>query len=327
MARPNQRLWSNYDPHILQKQDIYIASETGHLQVVRDLFLSGVDICTVDNFGRTPLHIAAYCGHLNIVKFLSTFFNNLESYGHVGWTPIHGAALNGKYDVVEFLLEKGVHVKLRDKHSRTPLHGAALNGHQKIVELLISKGSCVDSWDNASRTPLHYAASKGHVDVVKILINKGNMFTINLKDDTGATPLHKATEHQHFEVVKYLLENGADRYAIDLNGRNPLYYVVDDNIVDLFNSENLKQVSNMPTYIRINQISEIINKMKPIKQEKLKVEINNYEQLKSMECLNGNDPKINCYVCLVPLKLSLQYARKKNHHLVIRLDPKYRFNI
>ena len=35
-----------------------------------------------------------------------------------------------------------------------------------------------------------------------------------------------------------------------------------------------------------------------------------------MECLNGNDPKINCYVCLVPLKLSLQYARKK---IIIKL--------
>ena len=311
MARPNLRLWSNYDPLILQKQDIYIASETGLLHVVRDLFLSGVDICTVDHFGRTPLHIASYYGHLNIVKFLSTFFNNLESYGHVGWTPIHGAAINGKYDVVEFLLEKGVHVKLRDKHSRTPLHGAALNGHQKIVELLISKGSNVDSWDNASRTPLHYAASKGHVDVVKILIIKGNMFTINFKDDTGATPLHKATENQHYEVVKYLLENGADRYATDLNGRNPMYYVTAENIVDLFNSENLKQVSIMPTYITINRISEIM--MKPIKQEKVKAEINNYEQLqyKYMECLNGNDPKINCFVCLVPLKLSLQYAREK----------------
>lgn len=50
---------------------LYLAAETGHLEVVKFLNEQQADISVKDNDGCTLLHLSAQNGHLNVSKYLA----------------------------------------------------------------------------------------------------------------------------------------------------------------------------------------------------------------------------------------------------------------
>ncbi len=49
---------------------LYIASQNGHIDVVKELVASGAQIDLQENTGTSPLYIASQNGHIDVVKEL-----------------------------------------------------------------------------------------------------------------------------------------------------------------------------------------------------------------------------------------------------------------
>lgn len=119
---------------------IYNASKTGDVGVVRELLDEGVSPNFKDDHGRTPLWWSASNGHVSVVMLL--------------------------------LERDDVQLNVTDSNGWTPLHEAAGNGHEPIVRLLICRdGVDTESIDGAGLTALAWAIKNGHADIAEVLKN------------------------------------------------------------------------------------------------------------------------------------------------------------
>jgi signal recognition particle subunit SEC65 len=157
----------------------------------------------------TPLSWAARNGHSEIVKLLlekdGIDVNSMDNYGR---TPLSRAAENGHLDVVKLLLDKdSVDVDSKDSGRRTPLSWAVQNRHSEIVKLLLEKdGIKINFVDRDNQTPFTWAVERGYLDIVKLLLEKEGV-NIDSKDSKySRKPLSWAARNGHSKVVKLLLE-------------------------------------------------------------------------------------------------------------------------
>jgi ankyrin repeat protein len=128
----------------------------------------------------------------------------------------------------------------KDGCGRTQLHKYALKGSETNVAQLLQLGADPNAADHAGWTPLHEAALEGHVDTVKLLLDHNA--EINIKGGANMdTPLHDAVENNHCDVVELLLERGADPFARNAKGAEPMDVAVEkkhDDIVLVLEATN-----------------------------------------------------------------------------------------
>ena len=142
---------------------------------------------------------------------------------------IHAAVEAGDLAKVKALLK--ANPKLIEQHQSylgTPLAVAASEGKLEIVQYLIAQHAyvnarCADEYD--SQTVL-MAACTGNpmpdakrMAIVRALVKAGAL--VRVVDRSGYTALHTAAYYGHAEVSNLLLEQGADRLALDQDGRTP----------------------------------------------------------------------------------------------------------
>ena len=103
---------------ILEETPLFVASEQGHIEVVRFLVGSGANKDQGrTNDGKRPLYIAAQMGHLEVVRFLvESEANKDQGMTFTGATPLFIAAQNGHLEVVQFLVES--RCQQRPRHHR-----------------------------------------------------------------------------------------------------------------------------------------------------------------------------------------------------------------
>ncbi|KAF3002348.1 hypothetical protein E8E14_007399 [Neopestalotiopsis sp. 37M] len=207
----------------------------------------GVDVCTRDNFGRTPLHDSR---EYRLAKLLIDHGADVNARDASGRTRLHDAR---EYGIAELLLGHGADVCIPDDSGRTPLHEAR---ELRLVKLLLDHGADVNARDNSGRTPLHEARKTGvtkvlhnHVandfgaydksgqvplqvaflqalrqqdqEAVKALVDRG--VNIDSRDDAGQTPLQQAVYERNGKALKILIDCGADVDVRDESGRAPLH--------------------------------------------------------------------------------------------------------
>ncbi|KAH9498484.1 hypothetical protein Btru_007628 [Bulinus truncatus] len=168
--------------------------------------------------GQSPLLVASEQGHLDIVKILLKNQARVDIFDEHGKTALHLAAENGHEQVADMLLYHKAFVNAKSKHGLTPLHLAASNGNVTLVKLLIEKhGATIDALTLAKKTALHMAAQNGQKEVCAALI-KMNADT-NATDVHGQTPLHLAAENNHSDVVKLFLKHRPELVTMaNING-------------------------------------------------------------------------------------------------------------
>ena len=111
---------------------------------------------------KTPIIIASELGHIDIVKIL------VENNAKISWmdafnrNSVYYAASNGHYDILKVLLETDGGKKMAAEYDRDyfyPLHKAAENGHIGVVKLLMeNKASAICTTDLHYR-PIHLAGT------------------------------------------------------------------------------------------------------------------------------------------------------------------------
>lgn len=87
---------------------LWVASQQGHIEVVKLLVKHNVDVnlCTPD--GRSPLYVAAYRGHSEVCRVLLAAGADAYAEHHDGSSARHIACYENHVDTVRALCEAGV---------------------------------------------------------------------------------------------------------------------------------------------------------------------------------------------------------------------------
>ncbi|KAK7485350.1 hypothetical protein BaRGS_00023449, partial [Batillaria attramentaria] len=156
--------------------------------------------------GQSPLLVASEQGHLEIVKILLKHHARVDVFDEHGKAALHLACENGHERVADTLLWHKAFVNAKSKQGLSPLHLAAANGYNNLVKLLLeTHGAAIDACSLAKKTPLHLAAQTGQMEVCSTLIKM--KADPNATDERGQTPLHLAAENDHSDVVKLFLKH------------------------------------------------------------------------------------------------------------------------
>ncbi|XP_072517004.1 ankyrin repeat domain-containing protein 29 isoform X3 [Salminus brasiliensis] len=115
---------------------LFLASQEGHLTVVRQLLSSGAKVNQPREDGTAPLWMAAQMGHNEVVKVLLLRGADRDADRTDGSTALFKAAHKGHCTVIEELLKFNPSLGLL-KNGSTALHAAVMGGNPKTVKLLL----------------------------------------------------------------------------------------------------------------------------------------------------------------------------------------------
>lgn len=149
---------------------------------------------------------------------------NLQSRGEEGFTALHFASFHGNIRIIKLLVKHGANVFVQNKQDINLLHVAAQGDQPISIFYFKELGLSINSFDVRKSTTLHWAAFAGAELALAYLVSWGA--NVNAYDSKGLTPLHlavKASEDiRSTKSIRLLLFKGADRNAIDLNGKKPI---------------------------------------------------------------------------------------------------------
>lgn len=223
-------LLKTYTDPISQYFAVEVASQKGHLEIVRLLVENDVPLDFKGRENTAPLLFAAEYGYLEIVRLLLKNGANIHVHDDMA---LVAAAQEGHLEIIELLLENGADPGAQNSRS---IKAAKAYGHTQIIKLLEDfKDSLNDrlikaSWDNNTaavklllRAYVHdpvvkylslgTASQKGNLEIVRLLLEDGAPLNFQGREDTA--PLVVATYNGHLEIVRLLLKNGADIHVLN----------------------------------------------------------------------------------------------------------------
>eukprot|EP00873_Tetraselmis_striata_P044308 jgi/Tetstr1/464572/TSEL_009328.t1 len=207
---------------------LFEAVEIGDLESVRQFLRLGVDICTENQFGQTPLHAACLFGQKEIAEFLLSQGADLEVVDKNMLTPFIYAAVEGHQEIMEMLLDCGAIANTTGKGGLTPLHFAvryspvALEAAQALVQC--GADPCARS--QHGEIPLHSACFNYEGSRVISYLLDLKSTVVNATTLSGTTPLHIASANAAKSSVTILLRRGADIEIRNKGGATALHFAV-----------------------------------------------------------------------------------------------------
>ncbi|XP_074641301.1 uncharacterized protein LOC141899048 [Tubulanus polymorphus] len=213
-----------FDEH--GKAALHLCAESGHEEVADVLLWHKAFVNAKSKVGVTPLHLAAQNGYNKLVKLLiETHSATIDALSLAKKTPLHMAAQNGRIEVCSTLLKMNADANATDNHGQTPLHLAAENDHSDVVKLFLKyKPELVTMANTNGMTCAHIAASKGSVAVIKELMRFNKVIVTTARNRTNdSLALHLAAGGGHKEVVRVLLEAGASATDENADGMTAIH--------------------------------------------------------------------------------------------------------
>ena len=142
--------------------DLFNASEKGNLPSVKAAVANG----GTPHFFYHPedqknsLHVASQGGHLEVVKYLLSVGATLDvKTGMDQSSSLLLAAQGGHLDVLTFLLSAGADVNSRNMYGNSSLHQASRLGRFDIIDTLLANKASINITNNKMSTPLHFMCS------------------------------------------------------------------------------------------------------------------------------------------------------------------------
>lgn len=189
---------------------LYHAARKGDLESLTTLLTEASDLIDInqrDLKGKTPLFLAAQSGHVSVVRELLAHGAEKERINRLGRTPLHTAIDNGHLKVVRALLDAGANLEAKDIEGDSPLTRAILTGHLSIVQELLARGALMDSCDYDGVSTVHCAVFACQPEILLELLAQGAPFS-SLDTESGTPPIVWAVEQfgpGTGKILKYLL--------------------------------------------------------------------------------------------------------------------------
>jgi hypothetical protein len=192
----------------LDIQDYHRAAKSGDVEALRLFIQAGVRLDLRDAAGCTALFHAAHAAKEDAVGWLLGQGASVQVSGSGGSSVLHAAVTGGSARVVEELLRAGA----RPAANESLLTLAARLGHLEVCQMLLTEpGAALDE-------AFLEAVAAGRMAVTDYLLKRGaDAFATRLPD--GISALMLAAQNDHQVLLKYLLQNGANRFALDAEGR------------------------------------------------------------------------------------------------------------
>ncbi|XP_050991344.1 ankyrin repeat, SAM and basic leucine zipper domain-containing protein 1 isoform X2 [Labeo rohita] len=165
------------------------AITAGNVELVRELFDSGLDVETRLGFGWTPLMCAVHVAHYELTELLLD----------------HGASANFSRDHYTVLM------------AACTAASASEEMISRCVALLLSRNADPNVCNRSSMTCLMLAARDGYCQVINLLVSHGA--ELNFQNDNGLTALTIAVQYGREAAVLKLLQLGADKYIKTKTGK------------------------------------------------------------------------------------------------------------
>jgi len=167
---------------------------------------------------------------------------------------LHLMILNNKIESAKWLVKKGIDINYQDSKGNSPLMLASKDGFLSAIDLLLEKKADVNLENYSGYSAIDFAAYNGHFAAYKKL--KPLVKDLNKKNKKNESILHFAVKSHNLEIIDDLLEekrfinddsilffkesfenidvlnNLLDRFdsleKLDHNGRNLLFYVIEN---------------------------------------------------------------------------------------------------
>jgi ankyrin repeat protein len=189
--------------------------------VVNLLLAGGANPSLRDEHGDTPLHVMIILGRPGtVIAALLRGGADAASRNIEGKTALYLAVEMGRRDLIPPLLRHGSDIFSADNEGQTPLK-KALEAEGSVLESLLTEETVRRS-DNAGNTPLHIAVEYGaNPGVTGLILDRGA--AVNVRNKEGNTALHIANMVNNEASGTLLIGRGADPFAPNSRGENPLY--------------------------------------------------------------------------------------------------------
>jgi ankyrin repeat protein len=320
-ANPKPSIWH-------ETPVLVIAVHKGKIEIVQELIAAGSDVN--QGFDRLPLHVASEDGHLEVVRLLLDAGAEIEGYEEDYWTALMAAAEAGHLQIVQLLVEKGANVnawsqgetslmlaarnvhrtiydflyplvsddireigdrdaekemaktirrRTREKNKAgESLKDAAMFGNLNEVQQLIAMGADVNAVTACNRTAISLAIQMGKIPVISALLDAGANPNLSDETDDGLdanSPLMEAASTffatNRGEMVRLLIKRGANLNQQDADGRTPLMHALrysDMDVIEILIKAGAdldirdKEGNTALMMAELNQSSKVVNILK-----------------------------------------------------------------
>ncbi|XP_053859912.1 ankyrin repeat and death domain-containing protein 1B isoform X1 [Vidua macroura] len=232
------------------KKPFLLASEKGHVDMIKNLIALKLFTSEKDEEGNTALHLAAKNGHSEVVEILLEQWeeinglNQLEQPGQgnflccglecplwepATWLMICSAGPRGR---MSNSYPRPSSSFISDRlNGETPFYLAVEGGHEKCAELLLEAGSDINISTQNNSSALQVAIQNGHLSLVTFLIDKN--IDLVPKPEQKNSPLHLAVLSNNLPVVKSLLDANHNINSLNHRQETPLHLAADLGNVEL----------------------------------------------------------------------------------------------
>lgn len=148
-----------------------LAARQGNSELVTLLLKARANPAIANRYGEDALLLAAYHGHLAVVKQL--VLAGVDINRAKGWTPLGYAAFQGREEVADYLLDQGADVNVALDNGTTPLMLAARNGHLGLVKLLLEYKADTTLRNDAGLSAKDWALRAKNTDIADLIDQAG----------------------------------------------------------------------------------------------------------------------------------------------------------
>ncbi|RNA27483.1 E3 ubiquitin- ligase MIB1 [Brachionus plicatilis] len=235
---------------------LHAASQNGHLEVIKLLIGSNVDVEAEDKDGDRAIHHAAFGNEPKVIEILFSMEGKelkssleLNSRNKKMQTALHIAVNKAHVEVVKILLNYGAHPSLQDVDGDTPLHDAITKKNDEIIQLLLEANADISVCNKHGFNAIHHAALRGNVSSMKCLLDKiislEKHWLIDEKKEDGFSALHLACLNSYQEVVELMLNYSR---FLNINIQNnslqtPLHFAIERLNYEIAKSLILNKIS------------------------------------------------------------------------------------
>lgn len=124
----------------------HYAAGKGHVRLLQELAMFGVDLWTPGTGGRTPAHWAATNGHDNCLAYLLDRQGaDVNASNNSGWALVHCAACQNHVSCMTLLLEKGADPAITNNKGETARGATRSNKVRQVIDRFIARAASGDA--------------------------------------------------------------------------------------------------------------------------------------------------------------------------------------